>query len=180
MDLELLVTGLIKLIFSILVGIIGITTAARLVKRVNGLNDLDDALRENNWAVGVSLAAAVTAIGILIAPAINGTFSALQLLSYSAEHWTDIAWVVLYAIVHVAAALLLGAIVISLGTQVAVRLTPDIDEIEEIRKGNVSCALLMAAIMLTLALLAHEGLQMVLDGLLPMPTLSRESVIAPD
>ena len=91
----------------------------------------------------------------------------------------DVAWVVLYAIVHVLAALLLGTLVISLGTQIAVRLTPDIDEIEEIRKGNISCALLMAAIMLTLALLSQEGLQMVLDGMLPMPTLGRDSMVGP-
>ena len=179
MDLTLLLTGVIKLGFGILVGIIGITTAARIVKRVNGLTDLNESLRENNWAVGISLAAAITSIGILIEPAINGTFSALQLLSYTAEHWMDVAWVVLYAIVHVVAALLLGALVISLGTQIAVRLTPDIDEIEEIRKGNISCALLMAAIMLTLALLSQEGLQMVLDGMLPMPTLGRDSIVGP-
>ena len=179
MDLTLLLTGVIKLGFSLLVGIIGITTAARIVKRVNGLTDLNESLRDNNAAVGVSLAAAIISIGILIAPAISGTFNALQLLSYTAEYWLDITWVVLYAIVHVLAALLLGALVISLGTQIAIRLTPDIDEIEEIRKGNLSCALLMAAIMVTLALLAQEGLQMVLDGMLPMPTLARDSVIGP-
>ena len=179
MDATLLVTGFVKLAFSLVVGILGITTAARMFKRINGLTDLNEAIKENNIAVGIALSAAVVSIGILIQPAIYGTFSALQLLSYSAEQWLDIAWVVIYAFIHVAAALLLGAAVISIGTRVAIRLTPDIDEIEEIRSGNVACAVLLAAIMVTLALLAQQGLQMVVDGLLPMPTLSRDNMIPP-
>lgn len=179
MDITLVLLGAAKLFFGIIVGVVGITAAVRVVKSSSGFPDINAALRDNNLAMSVALAGAVVAMGILVQPAIYGTFSALELLLQDAQHWVDLAWVAAYAFGYVVAALFIGAATIAIGTQVAIRLTPDIDEIAEIRGGNVSCALVLAVVLIVLALLAQEGLTTVLDGFLPLPQLGRDALTAP-
>jgi uncharacterized membrane protein YjfL (UPF0719 family) len=179
MDVTLVLVGAAKLLFGIMVGVVGITSAVRVAKYFGGFPDVNGALRDNNVAMSVSIAGAIVAMGILVQPAVYGTFSALELLLYAAQHWIEVSWIVAYAIGHVFAALFIGAAIIAIGTQVAIRLTPDVDEINEIRKGNVSCALVLAVILVVLAMLAQEGLKTFLDGFLPLPELGRDTLAAP-
>ncbi|MCO4763493.1 MAG: DUF350 domain-containing protein, partial [Myxococcales bacterium] len=69
--------------------------------------------------------------------------------------------------------------VLAFGTGVFSRLTRGVDELQEIREGNVAPALVLAAVMVVLALLAAPGLQMALDGLLPLPELGRDLMVTP-
>ena len=82
----------------------------------------------------------------------------------------------LYGVVHSTTALAMGAAVLVFGTRGFVRLTPDTDELAEIRAGNVARAVVLAAVMIVLALLAEQGLETLLDALLPLPTLGRDLV----
>jgi uncharacterized membrane protein YjfL (UPF0719 family) len=176
MDLMLAAIGAAKLVFGLLVGVVGITLSARLVKRFSGFETLDASLRGGNTAVGVTLAGAIIAMGMMAQHAVTGTFGALDLLRYQADDWTQLLWVLVYAAIHVAAALALGAAVLVLGIRSFVKMTPDIDEVDEIRRGNVASALVLAASMVVLALLAQQGLETMLDALLPLPTLGRDMV----
>ncbi len=173
MDLSMIVIGAAKLGFGLLVGIVGITTSARLIKRAIGLADIDAAIKAKNAAVGLSLAAAIVAMGILIEPAIARTFNALDLLQHSAESWVDILWVIVYALGLSLGALLIGAAVIIIGVRAAIQLTPDLNEIEEIVTGNIACAVILVAIIVVLALLVREGLDTLLTGFLPLPVLDQ-------
>ena len=172
MDLSIIINGAAKLGFGLLVGIVGITTSARLIKRAIGLADIDAAIKSQNAAVGLSLGAAILAMGILVEPAVSRTFTALDLLQYSADNWTDMLWIAVYALGLSIGALLIGAGVIITGVRAAVRLTPDLDEIEEIVSGNIACAVILVAIVTVLALLAREGLDTLMTGFLPLPELS--------
>ena len=173
MDLSIILIGAAKLGFGLMVGIVGITTSARLIKRAIGLADIDVAIKERNMAVGLSLGAAILAMGILIEPAVARTFNALDLLQHTAERWLDVMWIIAYALGLSLGALLIGALVIISGVRAAITLTPDLDEIEEIVGGNVACAIILVAIITVLALLVREGLDTVLTGFLPLPVLDQ-------
>jgi hypothetical protein len=54
-----------------------------------------------------------------------------------------------------------------------------VDEIAEIRKGNVAPAIVLAAVMVVLALMTAPGLENALEGLLPLPELGRDEVLIP-
>ncbi len=173
MDTTIILIGLATLSFGVFVGVVGITTAARLIKRFAGLPDVDTAIHEGNIAVGISLAGAIFAMGLMVQNAVQNTFSALDLLRYSANTWVDVTWVFAYAIGLILAALVVGAGVIIVGVRASVRLTPNIDEIEEIRNGNIACAIVMAVVLGVMGLLAREGLDTLLTGLLPLPPLGQ-------
>jgi uncharacterized membrane protein YjfL (UPF0719 family) len=173
MDISIILVGFTKLVFGVLVGVIGLSTAARLTKRVAGLPDIDTALEQRNIAVGISLAGAILAMGLLVQHAVENTFSAFDLLQYSADGWLSIMWIFAYAVGLVVVALLSGAVVILVSVRASVRLTPGIDEIAQIRDGNIATAIVMATVLVVIALLARQGLDTMLNGLLPLPALGR-------
>lgn len=182
MDPVLALIGLAKLAFGVFVGVVGISVAARLTARLSGFDNLDDGLRAGNVAVGIGVAGSIAAMGIMVRHAVSGTFGALDLLLHTSGQGQGFgaAWVFLYAFVHVVAALGVGAGIVVIGTRAFVRLTPDVDEIAEIRDGNVASALVLASVLIVMALLAQQGMETLLDGLLPLPTLGRDAMLAPN
>lgn len=184
MDPVLAVIGLAKLAFGVFVGVVGISVAARLAARLSGFDRIGDGLRAGNIAVGVAVAGSIAAMGIMVQHAVSGTFGALDLLLHTSGsvqgQGFGAAWVFLYAFVHVVAALGVGAGIVVIGTRTFVRLTPDVDEIAEIRGGNVASALVLASVLIVMALLAQQGMETLLDGLLPLPTLGRDALLAPN
>lgn len=179
MDGTLALIGVAKLFFGVAVGVVGITVAARVAKRLAGFPSIDEGLRAGNAAIGIAVAGAILSMGILVQHAVRGTFGALDLLLRSSQAWFEVAWVFAYAVGHVAAALGVGILILSVGTRAFVRLTPEIDEIAEIRGGNAASALVLAAVLVVMALLAQQGVQTMLDGLLPLPVLGRDGPVAP-
>lgn len=179
MDPVVAAIGLAKLAFGVFVGVVGISVAARLTARLSGFDRLGDGLRAGNVAVGIAVAGSIAAMGIMVRHAVSGTFGALDLLLHASGGGFGAAWVFLYAFVHVAAALGVGAGIVVIGTRAFVRLTPDVDEIAEIRDGNVASALVLASVLIVMALLAQQGMETLLDGLLPLPTLGRDAVLGP-
>jgi uncharacterized membrane protein YjfL (UPF0719 family) len=178
-DPVLALVGVAKLLFGILVGVVGITLAARMAARLAGFSRVEDGLREGNAAMGLVVGASILAMGILVQHAVRGTFGALDLLIHAGGGVSSVGWIVIYAAVHVGASLGVGAVLLVVGTRSFVRLTPDVDEIEEIRGGNLASALVLAAVLIVLALLGQQGVETMLDGLLPLPTLGREGLVAP-
>ena len=179
MDPVLAVVGLAKLLFGVFVGVVGITLAARVATRFGGFESVEAGLRDGNAAIGIVLAGSIVAMGILVRHAVTGTFGALELLRHSAETRLGVAAVLAYAAAHLVAALGVGTLLLVAGMRIFTGLTPEIDEVREIHDGNVASALVLAAVLVVLALLAQQGVETMIDGFLPLPTLGRDALQAP-
>jgi uncharacterized membrane protein YjfL (UPF0719 family) len=177
---SLFLVGLAKALFGILVGAAGIFLAARALHRLLGSGSTDSQTREGNVAVGVLKAGSLVALGILLQHAVSATFNAMDLLYRDAEITVlTLRRLGTYAAIHLSVSIVVSAVVLALGTWVFTKLTRGVDEMAEIRKGNVAAAVVLAAVMVVLALMTAPGLQMALDGLLPLPELGRDQVAAP-
>ena len=179
MDLALVLIGVAKLFFGLVVGVVGVTVAARMAKRFAGFESIDEGLRSGNVALGVVAAGAILSMALFVQHAVAATFGALDLLRHAHAEASGLAWIGLYAVVHTGLALGLGALLIMVGARAFVRLTPDVDEIQEVHDGNVASALVLAALWVALALLAQQGVETMLDGLLPIPRLGRDGGVLP-
>lgn len=180
MHTPLFLTGLAKLSFGVLVGAFGIFFGLRVVTRLLRQPEGDRALADGNAALGVMQASCLVSLGLLVQPAVQATFDAMDLL-YRGQSLAPAMLLrfTTYAVLHVGSALVVGAAVIALGIRIFVRLTRNVDELEEIRKGNVAPALALGAVVVVMALLAAPGLRTILDGLLPLPELPRDVVPMP-
>ncbi len=177
MNLSLLLVGLAKAAFGIVVGAVGIFVASRALHRLIGSGSTDTGQREGNVAIGVLKAGSLVALGILLQHAVSATFDAMDLLYRDAAiTGKAIGRLGAYAGLHVGLSIVVSAVVLALGTWLFTHLTRGVDEMEEIRGGNMAPAVVLAAVMVVLALMTAPGLQMALDGLLPLPTLARDQV----
>jgi uncharacterized membrane protein YjfL (UPF0719 family) len=180
MNLSLLSVGLAKAAFGAVVGAVGIFAASRALGRLLGSGPTDAQTRAGNVAAGVLKAGSLVAVGLLLRSPVTATFDAIDLL-YRGRELTlrALGRIAVYATLHLGLTVVVGAAVLAAGTWLFTHLTRDVDEIAEIRSGNVAPAIVLAAVMVVLALMSSPGLQMALDGLLPLPTLGRDAVIAP-
>ena len=177
MNTSLLVLGLAKALFGIVVGAVGIFVAARALHRLIGSGKTEDETKQGNLAVGVIEAGSLVALGILLRHPVAATFNALDLMYRDAElTLTSLRRVGTYALIHLTLSVVVSAAVLALGTWLFTKLTRDVDEMAEIRRGNVAPALVLAAVMVVMAIMTAPGLEMALDGLLPLPLLARDQV----
>ncbi|MFP2959446.1 DUF350 domain-containing protein [Myxococcus sp. 1LA] len=179
MDLVLLFVGLIKVVFGGLVAALGIWLALRGLSRILGANPVEE-LRQGNVAACLVHAASLVSLGLLVQHAVQATSDALDLAVQNPPlHLMVVGRLVAVAVLHVGLSLGVGVTVLGTGVLLFDRMTPGIDELAEVRKGNVAAALILSAILLVLALLTAPGLQAALNGLIPFPQLPEGTLRAP-
>ncbi len=177
---SLFLFGLAKLAFGIFAGGVGIFFASRILRRLMKRDANDDAIRTGNLADGVLEASGLVAFGIVGQHAVTATFAAMDLLYRGHElEAFMLSRFAFYAFVHVGASLVVASGALALGAWLFGLLTRGIDEMAEVKKGNVAPALVLGSVMIVLALMMAPGLETMLDGLLPLPTLQRDEVTTP-
>jgi uncharacterized membrane protein YjfL (UPF0719 family) len=177
---SLVLIGIGKMLFGIVVGAAGVFSASRLLRRMLRWGDGDEELEKGNSAAAVLEAAALVAFGLLVQHAVSSTFSAMDLM-YRGH---DLAAPMLlrfaiYGLAHAGISLLVGTFALAAGAWLFGRLTRGVDELAEVRKGNLAPALVLGAVMVVMALVTAPGLQTALDGMLPLPKLDRDELQAP-
>jgi uncharacterized membrane protein YjfL (UPF0719 family) len=180
MNLTLVLIGLGKVAFGLLVGVIGIFLASRVLARMLHGGGVSEAVREGNAALGILNGFAVVSLGILAQHAVSATFNAMDLL-YRGKGLEAgmLGRFVGYGLVHVGLSLVVGSGVLALGAWVFGKMTRDVDEVAEVKKGNVSASVVLGGVLLVLSLMTAQGLQTALDGLLPLPSLQDNEQVAP-
>jgi hypothetical protein len=180
MNLALVLIGLGKVVFGLLVGVLGIFIASRVLGRMLHGGAADEAVRGGNAALGLLNGFGIVSLGILGQHAVLATFNAMDLL-YRGKGLEGgmVGRFVGYGLVHVGLSLVVGSGVLAFGAWIFGKLTRDVDEIDEVKKGNMSAAMVMGGVLLVLAIMTAPGLQTALDGLLPLPVLRPDELVAP-
>ena len=165
--------GAAKLVFGVLVGAIGVFLGSRVLGRILSLHHTGEAGKEADNAAGIVHASALVSLGLFAARSVEGAFTALDFLLRQQEGAgaIQLAKFVGYAVGHASAALLVGAVVLAAGALLFTKLTRNVDEIAEIKKGNIGSALVLGAVMIVMALVTSPGLETLLTGLVPLPEL---------
>jgi uncharacterized membrane protein YjfL (UPF0719 family) len=172
--------GLAKVVFGLLVGAIGIFLGSRALGRMVRWGEPDAEQKKGNVAVAILKASGLLALGILVQHAVGATFDAMDLLYRGHELGAGMfGRFAFYGLLHVGFSMVVGACVLATGAWLFGRLTRGVDEMAEVRAGNVAPALVLGAVMVVMALVTAPGLKTALDGLLPLPTLGRDEMVAP-
>lgn len=181
MSVDLFLIGLAKLLFGLMVGVVGITLASRLLDRLIGARDSEVAIREGNLSLAIVRGAGFLGLAILGRNSVLSSFAALDYLQLAGlREWSLGGRMVLYGTLHTAVALVVGACVLAVGVLVFDRMTHGIEERHLVRSGQVAPGIVLGAILIVLALLTAPGLQAMLDGLLPLPELPEGVLPSPN
>lgn len=171
MNFEVFTLGLAKLVFAVVVAGLGTIFGARILKKLLDIRS-DEQVQKGNVAVGVVKAAALIALALLARAAVEATFDAVDLTLHGPKvEPARLALLALYAVGHLVVTLVVGTALLVVAVFVFNRLSPGVDEVAEVRNGNVAAGVVLAAVMVVVALLAAPALADALNGLMPFPDL---------
>lgn len=123
----------------------------------------------NNHAYGIFIAAVLFSVGYTMSSVIQPLISLFRIYaSRQMDFWELGGSFVLWGGVYIAVSYVIAVLICSIGIVIYTYLTP-IDEFAEIRNNNLSVALIVGSIMITLSLLTHDGVALLIESFIPYP-----------
>ncbi|OPZ43529.1 MAG: hypothetical protein BWY93_01170 [Euryarchaeota archaeon ADurb.BinA087] len=151
MDIVTAFIGLIQLVIAILLAVvalyIGYSTFSKITKGIDEIQEL----KKGNVAVGIIIAAIFFAIAIVIQSGVAGI--SVGITNALAGDW----WSLIAAFIQLILGIILAIATIYLALNILDRLTKGINEFEELKKGNVAVALMMAGVIVATAVIIQSG-----------------------
>ncbi len=151
-----LLLGLAQLIIAVVLGAVAAYLAFYLFQWfTRGLDEWEE-LRKGNPAVGIVLGAILASVALVLRPA----------LAVNTTTWDvggDLFFRVLLAeALQLAVGLVLAVITLALALYLFAALTRGIDEVEELKKGNLAIAGLLAGVVIGMGLMVNQAIGQVM------------------
>jgi uncharacterized membrane protein YjfL (UPF0719 family) len=143
--------GLIQLLVAIILAVVALYIGYSVFSRITKGIEEEKELLKGNTAVGILIASIFFAIAIVVQSGIAGISIGIT-KALSGDWFSLIA-----AIIQLVLGIILAIVVIYLALSVLDRLTKGVNEFEEIKKGNVAVALMMAGVIVATALIIQSG-----------------------
>ena len=170
MSLQQILFGFVELLVSVLVSFVLIFGTYRAILALTKRFDEENQLKKGNAAVGVVLGGILIGEVIIVRQAIYPVMAVLQIFVMGGERSLP-AFLRLagLSIGYVLLAGVLAVLCILFSLWLFDRMTPGIDEFEEIKAGNVAVAVFMALLVVAVALLIGSGVSGLTKALVPFP-----------
>lgn len=177
MDAALLISGIVQIALSIILGTLFIFSAFRIFsRRIKSINEIEE-LQKNNIAIAIFNGSILISVVIMIKSAIEPailTFSNnLRNPSASVSTYFQTAMIMLLQIIVAA---VLAFITIYVALNLFMWLTKELDELTEISKNNIAVSILLAFVVISFALIMQQGIRTVIDSLIPFPAISLKDI----
>jgi uncharacterized membrane protein YjfL (UPF0719 family) len=149
--------GLFQLIISIIFAVIALYLGFAVMSKITKTIDEEKELAKGNAAVGIVVASVFVAIALVVQSGVSGVTvginRAISVGLFSMDGLLSIG----VATVQLILGIILAVVAIYLALTILDRLTENLKEFEEIKKGNVAVALEMAGMIIAVAVIIQSG-----------------------
>jgi uncharacterized membrane protein YjfL (UPF0719 family) len=160
MELANAFVGLIQLVIAIILAVVALYIGFSVFSRITKGMDEEKELMKGNPAVGIIIASIFFAIALVVQSGIAGI--SVGIMKALAGDWLAIVASLIQLILGIILAI--GAIYLALN--ILDRLSKGVDEFEEIKKGIIAVALMMAGVIVSTALIIQSGVIGITSALL--------------
>ncbi|MBI2419865.1 MAG: DUF350 domain-containing protein [Ignavibacteriales bacterium] len=170
MNLVLLISGIVQIILSLLLGVLFIYAAFRVFSALTkGVDELSE-LKQKNTAVGILISAIFISVTFIIKSAMDPSLIVFTNTLRNPEAGLQ-QYLTTFGIMlsHFIVSGVLGFAAIFIALQFFILLSRDLNEMEELKRNNIAVGILMAAVVVCVALLVQPGIKTLLDALIPYP-----------
>jgi uncharacterized membrane protein YjfL (UPF0719 family) len=173
MDLILLITGIVQVFLSLLIAVTLVYLSSKIFRKmITGINETEE-LKKNNVAVAILNGSIVLALVIVVKKSIE---SAITIFGNTLRNPEAELSSYLNSALIMLGHILIGGIIaftsIYTALQIFVWLTKDLDELKEIKENNTAVGILLGIIIVAMALLLQQGVDTILNSLIPFPPVS--------
>ena len=144
---------IVAVVFAVLALYIGFTVLGKITKGI----DEEKELARGNVAVGIVVAAVFFAIAVVVESGVSGLSLGINKALEVGIFTGDGLLVVVAAFVQLLLGVVLAIGAIYLALTILEKLTKNVNEFEELRKGNVAVALEMAGVIVAVAVIVQAG-----------------------
>jgi uncharacterized membrane protein YjfL (UPF0719 family) len=157
MNLLTVAVGIIQLIIAVIFAVVALYIGFSVFGRITKDVDEQKELAKGNVAFGIVVAAIFVAIGIVVQSGVAGISVGISKASALGFTSVDGLLVVMIAIIQLVLGVLLAIAAIYLALSILDKFTKDLQEFEELKKGNVAVALEIAGVIIAVALIIQSG-----------------------
>jgi len=173
MDLILLITGIVQVFLSLLIAVTLVYLSSKIFRKmISGINETEE-LKKNNVAVAILNGSIVLALILVVKKSIE---SAITIFGNILRNPDAVLSSYIKSALIMLGHILLGGIIaftaIYASLQIFIWLTKDLDELKEIKENNTAVGILLGIIIVSMALLLQQGVDTILNSLIPFPPVS--------
>jgi uncharacterized membrane protein YjfL (UPF0719 family) len=173
MDLILLITGIVQIFLSLIIAVTLVYLSSKIFRKmITGIDETEE-LKKNNVAVAILNGSIVLALILVVKKSIE---SAITIFGNILRNPDALLSSYIQSALIMLGHILLGGIIaftsIYAALQIFIWLTKDLDELKEIKENNTAVGILLGIIIVSMALLLQQGVDTVLNSLIPFPPVS--------
>jgi uncharacterized membrane protein YjfL (UPF0719 family) len=173
MDLILLITGIVQVFLSLIIAVTLVYLSSKIFRKmISNINETEE-LKKNNVAVAILNGSIVLALVLVVKKSIE---SAITIFGNILRNPDAVLSSYIQSALIMLGHILLGGIIaftsIYAALQIFIWLTKDLDEMKEIKESNTAVGILLGIIIVSMALLLQQGVDTILNSLIPFPPVS--------
>ena len=153
MDIALIGLALLRLVMAIIFAIVGLYIASWVLGKLTKAIDEWEQIEKGNYAVAVYVAGIFISVAIIVGPGVIGLFRTFDLIGIAV------------GFVQLVLALALAVVMQYVGLWVFGRLTKELDEWAELKKGNAAVGRVMAAIVISISTIVSQGVASIIAAI---------------
>jgi uncharacterized membrane protein YjfL (UPF0719 family) len=149
--------GIFQLVISIVFAVIALYLGFAVMSKITQTIDEEKELARGNTAVGIVVASVFVAIALVVQSGVSGLTVGINKAVNAGLFSMDGMLSISVAIIQLVLGIVLAVGAIYLALNILDRLTENLKEFEEIKKGNVAVALEMAGMIIAVAVIIQSG-----------------------
>jgi uncharacterized membrane protein YjfL (UPF0719 family) len=155
--LENAAVGLFQLVISIIFAVVALYLGFAVLSHITKEYDEEIELARGNTAVGIIVAAVFVAVAMIVQSGVIGLTVGINKAMSVGVMSVDGMTAIIIAAMQLILGVILAVAAIYLALYILDRLSEDINEFEEIKRGNIAVAIKMAGVIIAVAVIIQSG-----------------------
>jgi uncharacterized membrane protein YjfL (UPF0719 family) len=176
MNVTSIALALFEFVLSAGLGLLVVYVNYRMFIATNPDYNAEEEMKKNNVGVGILLAALLVSAGLIVREGVYPVVNLVRLYFTSPIAYVQ-GWQLLLLILgHLGLVFVVAIYTISLSLRFWGRLTPNIHEGEELKKGNLAVGIVLAGVVAVMALFISDGISRLTKSMIPQPSMGHVQI----
>lgn len=173
LELGVILLALCEFVLTAALSVLVVYVVYRLLIVTNTDYDAEEEIKKDNKGVAMLLAGLVLSGGLIVREGIYPVMNIVRLY-FTTPQPGFVAWqMALLALGHLVLVFVIATFTLSLSLRFWGRLTPKVQNGQELQRGNFSVGIVLTGVVLVVALFMSEGISRLTKSLIPQPSVGQ-------
>ena len=163
--------ALFEFVLSVGLGLLVVYVNYRMFITTNPDYHAEEEMKKNNVGVAILTASLLVSAGLIVREGVFPVVNLVRLYFTSDVEYVKGWQLLLLIFAHLGLVFVVAVYTISLSLRFWGRLTPNINEGQELKKGNAAVGIVLAGVVAVMAIFISDGLSRLTKSLIPQPSI---------